>query len=80
VDGQDFVIKLYFKKDKLSQYRVNPSLRLLEKTVGKYGTVGVLDLQQGRLFVQTTEPPDGIDLLLESEAAGLATLWNALGE
>lgn len=78
VEGQPHVIKLYFKTEKLSQHRVNLSLRLLETTVGQHGRVAILDLQQGRLFTQTTEPPEGIDLLLASEAAGLATLWNAL--
>lgn len=79
IDGEPHVIKLYFKADKLSQHKVNLSLRLLQTTVGKGGRlVGILDLQQGRLFTQTTEPPKGIDLLLASEAAGLATLWNLL--
>jgi hypothetical protein len=79
IDGRPYVIKLYFKADKLSQHKVNLSLRLLQTTVGRHGSVGILDLQQGRLFTQTTEPPQGIDLLLASEAAGLATLWNSLG-
>ncbi|UGS34708.1 hypothetical protein [Capillimicrobium parvum] len=79
VDGGPEIIKLYFKSDKLTQHKVNLSLRLLETTVGGNGTaVGILDLQRGKLFQQTTEPPDGIDLLLQSEAAGLATLWNSL--
>lgn len=78
IDDDPFVIKLYFKTDKLSQHKVNLSLRLLQKTVGSKGTVGILDLQQGRLFTQTTEPPEGIDLLLQAEAVGLATLWDLL--
>lgn len=78
VDDDPHVIKLYYKKDKLSQHRVNLSLRLLETTVGKHGRVAILDLQQGKLFAQTTEPPEGIDLLLASEAAGMATLWDSL--
>ena len=78
IDGDPYIIKLYFKRDKLSQHKVNLSLRLLQTTVGKHGRVGILDLQQGRLFTQTTEPPKGIDLLLASEAAGLATLWDSL--
>ena len=78
IDGDLHIIKLYFKSDKLSQHKVNLSLRLLQTTVGKHGDVGILDLPQGRLFTQTTEPPEGIDLLLASEAAGLATLWNSL--
>jgi hypothetical protein len=80
IEGEPYVIKLYFKSDKLSQHKVNLSLRLLQTTVGKHGAVGILDLQQGRLFTQTTEPPKGIDLLLESEAAGLSTLWNSLDQ
>jgi hypothetical protein len=78
LDGDAYIVKLYFKADKLTQHKVNLSLRLLQTTVGKHGTVGILDLQQGRLFTQTTEPPKGIDLLLASEAAGLATLWTSL--
>ncbi len=78
IDGERHIIKLYFKTDKLSQHKVNLSLRLLQTTVGRHGCVGILDLQQGRLFTQTTEPPDGIDLLLESEAAGLTKLWSLL--
>lgn len=78
IDGERYVIKLYFKADKLSQHKVNLSLRLLETTVGGQRKVGILDLQQGRLFTQTTEPPDGIDLLLASEATGFAVLWSSL--
>jgi hypothetical protein len=78
IDGTSYVVKLYYKADKLTQHKVNLSLRLLEKTLGKHGSVGVLDLQQGKLFTQTTEPPQGIDLLLASEAAGFATLWASL--
>ena len=78
IDDEDWIIKLYFKAERLTQHKVNLSLRLLETTVGRHGKSGILDLQQGRLFTQTTEPPEGIDLLLESEAAGLATLWESL--
>jgi hypothetical protein len=79
VDGEPQIIKLYFKADELSQHKVNLALRLMETTVGRHGRVGILDVRRGRLFNQTTEPPEGIDLLLASEAAGLAALWDSLG-
>jgi hypothetical protein len=78
IDGAPHIVKLYCKSEKLTQHKVNLSLRLLDLTVGSHGRVGILELQQGNLFTQTTEPPEGIDLLLASEAAGLATLWNSL--
>jgi hypothetical protein len=78
IDGQRLLIKMYFKADQLSQHKVNLSLRLLETTVGRHGDVAILDVRRGRLFTQTTEPPEGVDLLLASEAAGLVTLWEAL--
>jgi hypothetical protein len=79
IDGHSKVIKLYFKAEKLSQHKVNLSLRLLDTTFGHLGHVGILDVRQGRLYEQTTEPPAGIDALLASEAAGLTALWNLLG-
>jgi predicted naringenin-chalcone synthase len=78
IEGQSKVIKLYFKAEKLSQHKVNLSLRLLDTTFGNLGHVGILDVRQGRLYEQTTEPPEGIDALLASEAAGLTALWNLL--
>jgi hypothetical protein len=78
IEGKRHIIKLYFKAEALSQHRVNLSLRLLEKTVGRHGAVAVLDVRRGRLFTQTTTPPAEIDLLLASEAAGLAALWESL--
>lgn len=78
IDGIGHVVKLYFKADRLSQHKVTLSLRLLENTVGRFGAVGILDVQQGKLFVQRAEPPAGIDLLLESEATSLALLWEGL--
>lgn len=77
IDGDLHIIKLYCKRDKLSQHKVNVALHLLEETVGHKGRVGILDVQQGKLFAQTTRP-EGIDLLLASEAAGFAALWDSL--
>ena len=78
IDGVGHVVKLYFKADRRSQHKVTLSLRLLENTVGRFGTVAIVDVQQGKLFIQRTEPPAGIDLVLESEAMSLALLWEAL--
>jgi hypothetical protein len=78
VDSEPEIVKLYFKADPLSQQRVTLALYLLEKTVGKHGAVGILDLQQGKLFRRTKQPPEGVDLLLASEAAGFVTLWDSL--
>lgn len=69
IDGDLHIIKLYCKRDKLSQHKVNVALHLLEETVGPKGRVGILDVQQGKLFAQTTRP-EGIDLLLASERLG----------
>lgn len=77
VDGQPHAIKLYFRSEGLSQAN-NLALEVIQKTVGKSQQAGILDLQQGKLFVRTTEPPDGIDLLLDSEATGFALLWSSL--
>jgi hypothetical protein len=78
VDGDPQIVKLYYKAEHLSQQKVNLALYLLEKTVGKHGTVGILDLQQEKLFKRTKDPPEGMNLLLASEAVGFVTLWDAL--
>jgi hypothetical protein len=78
IDGQSYVIKLYFKSDKLSQQKVNLLLHLMQVTIGKNGAVGILDLPQGKLFLQTQDPPDGIDTLLEAEAAAFTVLWDGV--
>jgi hypothetical protein len=78
VDGERFLVKLYFKADEMSAARAENTLFLLE-TMAPRGVRGaVLDLRRGDLLV-AAEPDPGLDALLASEAAAFASLLDRAG-
>lgn len=76
-DSGRIVVKLYFKRERLSKLRVDAILHLLETTVtpaGKDARVGILDVPRARLIQPTVVKP-GLETALRAEAAYIATAW-----
>ncbi|HEX8646861.1 MAG TPA: hypothetical protein VF715_08150 [Thermoleophilaceae bacterium] len=76
IDGQPHVVKLYFKKQPLSQQRADLLLQLMQETLGKSGTPMILDVRRGKAFVPRQVA--GLSALLRAEAAAYSHLWQAL--
>lgn len=67
-DSGRIVVKLYFKKDRLSKLRADVILHLLETTVtpaGKNARVGILDVPRSKLIQSTVEKP-GLEAALRA--------------
>lgn len=77
INGEPYVIKTYFKDDKLDQRKVDPVLHLLHMTHGSLGRVGILDCRRGRLF-EVRRQHKGMNAFLVSEATGFVSLWEQL--
>jgi hypothetical protein len=78
VDGERYLVKLYFKADEMSAARAENTLFLLD-TMAPRGVRGaVLDLRRGAWLV-AEEPDPGLDALLASEAAAFAALLDRAG-
>lgn len=77
VNGKPHLIKLYFKGDQLSKQKADVALHLLDKAAPRGTTVGVLDVRRARLLVPT-RTIQGMDALLNAEAAAFVSLWNSL--
>ena len=78
IDGEEHVIKLYFKKDKPSKRRLETMLHLIGTTLPAEkadATPGILDVKRGGLFTPTVAVAD-IDALLVGEAAAFVAMWN----
>ncbi len=78
VDGERFLVKLYFKAEEMSAARAANTLFLLDTMAAQNVGGAVLDLRRGDLLV-AAEPDPGLDLLLASEAAAFAALLNRAG-
>ena len=81
VNGNLYVIKLYFKTDKLSQMKADLIL-LLMNTQLKNGdfteaTFAVLDVERNKLFEKTKLNEIHLPLL-EGEALSFINIWNSL--
>ncbi len=74
-----YVLKLYFKAEPLSKRRVDVITHLLEvalrRKAPKGAAMGIVDVERGRLILQTT-PVSGLNALLAGEAAAFATMWD----
>lgn len=78
VDGDNYVIKLYFKGEQPTKRQLDVILHLLNNhpvTREKGAAPAVLDMQRGKLFIPTRQI-DGIDALLTGEAAAFVAMWN----
>lgn len=81
INGNLYVIKLYFKTDKLSQMKADLILLLmntkLKKGDFKEATFGVLDVERNKLFEKTKLNKIHLSLL-EGEAMGFVNIWNSM--
>lgn len=75
IDGTDFVLKLYFKDDRLATNRVEMVNHLLAEALADpkaQRRYGVVDMRSGRLI--STPPDPMLDALLRGEAAAFAAM------
>jgi hypothetical protein len=80
-NGQDFIAKLYFKAEVLSQRRLAVVLQMMKASLGAKaglsGVMAVLDVNKSRMLPVDPNAPD-ITPLLIGEAASFVAMWNAL--
>jgi hypothetical protein len=76
IDGEKYVLKLYFKADELTAARRENTLFLLSETAPQGVQAAILDVRRGRLIVAGESDPN-LDALLVSDAAAFATLLGA---
>jgi hypothetical protein len=77
INGDNYVIKLYYKSDPPPKRSVDTILHLISTTLPRNlrrSRVGLLYVQEGRLIERTSEIPD-IDALLIGEAAAFVSMW-----
>jgi len=81
INGNLYVIKLYFKADKLSQMKADLILLLmntkLKKGDFKDATFAVLDVERNKLFEKTKLNKIHLSLL-EGEAMSFVNIWKSL--
>ncbi len=81
INGSLYVIKLYFKTDKLSQMKADLILLLmntkLKKRDFKEATFAVLDVERNKLFEKTKLNKIHLSLL-EGEAMSFVNIWNSI--
>lgn len=79
-NGNRFVIKLYFKAEKLSKNRVDIILLLmhqvLERNVPAGTTFAILDVPRGKMFSDV--PSHSLLPLLRGEAAAFKAIWDGI--
>lgn len=73
VNGERFLVKLYFKADEMSASRLGNMLFLLSEIAPKGTKAAILDTRRGRLLSSCDEDP-ALDALLVSEAAAFNSL------
>lgn len=78
IKDEPHVVKLHLKADELSKQRCDVLLHLMDVAVGKTARVAILDVERGKLHVQTRVIV-GIDSLLLAEAGAFVEMWNDLG-
>ncbi|HUV85521.1 MAG TPA: hypothetical protein VMX79_00230 [bacterium] len=79
VNGNDHIIKLWFKAEQLSKNRIDLILYLLDKKtkLNPATVVGVLDVQRAYLIKATRRIPN-IEALLRAEALSFLEIWKDL--
>jgi hypothetical protein len=81
IDGDRYLIKLYFKTEEPTKNRVQIVLEMMKTVlsaeVQQGAQMAVLDISNGRLLTQTAAIPQLI-VLLEGEAAGFLRIWKAV--
>ena len=77
VAGQEFLVKLYLKKEKPAQRTVDSALWIIKEALPtSYATPAVLDVQRGKLHAATLDPE--VRALANSDAASFAAMWRDL--
>ncbi len=57
INGKEHIIKLYFKSDKLSKAKADIIMGIMGECLQTKGTMSVLDVRRGKLFVPTKSIP-----------------------
>ncbi len=75
IDGEQYMVKLYFKADPIPRGAVAPMLRMVQVSIPKSTKAkpAILDLQHAKLHTRSQLDPS-LDALLQAEAASLALL------
>lgn len=80
-NGKDHYLKLYFKADKLSKIKASQIMNLLEaelrSQVSKDSVFGVLDVRQGKAFLNENNETILLPLLI-GEAMSFQAIWDLL--
>lgn len=78
VNGQPYLIKLYFKSDPLTKNRIDIATHLMEVSLRKHceagETMAILDVRCGKLFSPKVPIPS-LSATLDAELAYIAALW-----
>lgn len=81
VDGKKYVIKLYFKSDKLSKEKVTQVLTLMESEirteVDSDVNMAILDVKNGKLFIKEDRDVSLLPLL-KGEAMSFEIIWDGI--
>jgi hypothetical protein len=80
IDGKSFLVKLHFKQEALTKYRVQVALSLMSagQKNNKF-SVAILDVVRSKLYRETVQTAQ-MDALLKGEAATFLGIWNSLSE
>lgn len=81
IDGKFLLVKLYFKKDKLSKERVTQILTLMESElrseVNAEVNMAVLDVKNSKIFIKEDRDVSLLPLL-RGEAMNFEIIWNGI--
>ncbi len=81
VDDTNYLIKLYFKEERLSKNRMDAMLFLIQTACPLADTAGstpaILDVPRGKLIEPTRSIP-GLDALLAGEAEAFVQMWKRI--
>jgi hypothetical protein len=80
IKGISYIIKLHFKKDKLTQRKIESTLALLKNVyaseIAEGAEVAMLDIRRNKLF--TPKSPKNLMTLLGGEANSFEHIWNTI--
>ncbi|MEM7083065.1 MAG: hypothetical protein AAF465_10050 [Pseudomonadota bacterium] len=78
-NNKNYIVKLYFKREKLAKARVNMILQLMEETlrssVPDDYVFSVLDIRRAKLIEPTVEIKDA-SIVLDAEMSLIASVWD----
>lgn len=80
IDGEKHLIKLYFKADELTKLRIDVILYLMQNALPEIPDVdnySLLYIEKNRLLTEPNPDPT-LQYLLQAEAEGFMTIYNAL--